>query len=247
MNARPDLSISGRTNIKNQNMSETIRTDQVIPGLSQLQKDEETLALLDKFIFFFHIDNPASRCCCGCSLKTGIIWLSIFLIADSITGVNTLPFSFSLYSYIAYSLLYLIFFFYSLFFLFTLYNKSSFLAYVAYIMQIICIPAQIIHYAVISFQNTESSTKLTNSLVVPLIVEAIFGFIIHFYYTWIGFSYCRFLATGDWGTIEGYEGKLFPTPIQGIEIGESVNLPRNNLSPKRGNESYMMEPSKLKP
>ena len=40
----------------------------------------------DKFLFVFEPDNLAVDCCCGCSLKTGVQIISIFLIISSLSN-----------------------------------------------------------------------------------------------------------------------------------------------------------------
>ena len=46
--------------------------------------NEEINTKLENFLFFFKLEILAKRCCCGCSLKTGVEIIAIIALLDSI-------------------------------------------------------------------------------------------------------------------------------------------------------------------
>jgi hypothetical protein len=169
--------------------------------------NEHILSKLNSFIFYFHINNLARRCGCGCSLKTGveiisviqlIFYLEIFTGNDLLIGTT-----FKLFEYIYYVSFFLVVI--GSFSLFLSSNSNNLkLGYYGYIFYSIEFWLVISLYLIWIINKIYeiyfiSSMGFTISLTYFIVMILSFGIItaIKVYFLWIVFSYVKYFAKGD--------------------------------------------------
>ncbi len=64
----------------------------------------------DKFLFYFEPDTLAIDCCCGCSLKTGVLIIAILFVTASMSKFFSALHMFSLFDMMLSGLLFLLYF-----------------------------------------------------------------------------------------------------------------------------------------
>ena len=165
---------------------------------------EEIKKSLENFLFFFKIDTLANRCCCGCSLKTGVAIIAVLSLLDSLIMVMhpyQHNFLFTLLRLISLGLVSTG----SVFLLLSASNSNlsmAFKGYWLYALQFYIDAFYMIIYIFFYFHVhyfilTEALIYLTGYIIVILL-----GLALKLYLVWIIYSYVTYFAKGDFNTIE---------------------------------------------
>jgi len=161
------------------------------------------------FLFFFKLESLANRCCCGCSLKTGVILISIFSLLSGISlSMDSNLFLF-LFKLIALGIVITG----SIFLILSICNSNLLMAYKGY--WLFSIKLYIDFFLMImSFFSYFYDNYYIHKYIFPkvlylmilyiMIVALVFAF--KLYLIWIIFSYVKYMSKGDFNPLENNQG-----------------------------------------
>ena len=163
---------------------------------------------LQKFLFIFPLETLANRCCCGCSLKTGVEIIAILALIDSFAQLVQPSYSIFLITFIR--LISFVIVSVGSIFLFLSSNSSNLsMAYKGYFLYAIkfyidifmmLISVLLFFYDIYYVHYYLLSRAILELLAYLIIIS--FAIAFKLYLIWIVFSYVRYFAKGDINTIE---------------------------------------------
>ena len=176
---------------------------------TQIQIDNQKyISRLDKFFCCFTYNNLARFCCCGCSLKVGVVIICILGFLEVLSMTISLK---ETYAIIPFSILTFANFIGYLLILISTFNLKVALSYYGYIILIVLFWIKLLLYIAVALvliirPIIISRYRLYYYTISYFIIYFVIELAIYYYYIWIIFSYTKFLALGDFNAING----IFP-------------------------------------
>jgi hypothetical protein len=170
--------------------------------------NDESNKKLDKFLYLFNIDLLAKRCCCGCSLRTGVEIIAVITIIDSMIKLIHPAYSYFFITLIRFTSLLLSSI--GSVYLFVSANSSNLdmavKAYFLYVVNFYLDMLLVIASICLNFYDVYYVHYFTfvNALlhVIAYMMVLFFLIVLRVYFLWIVYSYTKYFSKGELDTLD---------------------------------------------